>query len=376
LTAPHDKVWAHAPGKLILSGEHSVLFGMPALAMAVARYTEVSFQPLGLGEGLKTAFENLSSGEYYPLKLLSQFKSSLDQRFDQFTRGELDVHKILTRPDDLAVYTLASLLHDNLATPGSAIPGIGALNSKLAPGQLASRSELPIGAGMGSSAAIVAATTVLFENLLERPKTLEERYERVRFCERLKHGRAGPIDAAAVVRGGLVRAGETGIAAPELSSDHGLLTGNGWYWVLHGRPESSTGECVSAVKAEHAQNDALWQRFDDCTTAFLTAIASGDDPDDAISENQRLLERIGVVPDPCQAFIRQIEGIGGAAKICGAGSVRGDSGGVVLVHLEDYDKMAHFMSDYPQMQWSALRLASTGAALGKAPENSTDGAYS
>ena len=374
MTGAHEETKAYAPGKLILSGEHSVLYGAPAVAMAIARYTEVSFRPQGLGEGLKTAFENLSSGGIYPLKLLSKFKSKLDKRFDQFQRGELDVHKILTHPDDLAVYTLASLLTDNAAVPGHAIPGIGAMNSMLAPGQLSSRSQLPIGAGMGSSAAIVAATTVLFEELLNRPKTLEERYERVRFCERLKHGRAGPIDAAAVVRGGLVRAGDAGIDAPVLPDQHGLLRGEGWYWVLHGRPDSSTGECVSAVRAAHGHDDALWQRFHDCTTSFITALSEATDPGEAIRENQRLLEMIGVVPEATQSFVKSIESAGGSAKICGAGSVRGDGGGVVLVHLEDPEKMKYIMADHASLSWSSLQMASKGAALGEAPALLSEGA--
>jgi len=181
LTSTPDAI-AHAPGKLILSGEHSVLYGAPALAMAIAQYTEVWFQPMSPGEGLKTAFQNLSAGASYPLKMLGNFKSSLDQRFDQFLRGDLEVHKILTRPDDLAVYTLASLLQDAAESQDGEITGIGAVGHLPAPGQLGSRSDLSIGAGMGSSAAVVAATTVLFETLLDRPKTLEERYKRVRFA--------------------------------------------------------------------------------------------------------------------------------------------------------------------------------------------------
>ena len=345
-----------------------MIYGAPALAMAVAHYTEVWFRPMSLGQGLKTAFGNLSSGEMYPFSLLSQFKSSLDQRFDQFMRGELDVHKILTRPDDLAVYTLASILQDRLAGGEEDIAGIGAVNRLLAPGQLGSRSTLPIGAGLGSSAAVVAATTVLFENLLDRHKTLEERYARVRFCERLKHGRAGPIDAAAVVRGGLVRAGDAGVDVPDLPENHGLLSGDGWYWVLHGRPESSTGECVSAVRAAHGDDTALWDTFGACTKSFIDALTSGGNPDDEIRENQALLEKIGVVPEAAQGFVREIEAAGGVAKICGAGSVKGDGGGVVLVRMDDAEAMTRFMDAHPNNNWSPLRMAQKGAAVGPAPD--------
>jgi mevalonate kinase len=54
-----------------------------------------------------------------------------------------------------------------------------------------------------------------------------------------------------------------------------------------------------------------------------------------IRENHRLLCRIGVVPQKVQQFVSEVEAAGGAAKVCGAGSVRGDSGGAVLV-LADF----------------------------------------
>lgn len=344
-----------------------MLYGQPALAMAIAEYTEVWFKPLDLGDGIKTAFGSLSGGQIYPLKLLSKFKSSLDHRFDQFVRGELAVHKILTRPDDLAVYTLASILQER-PSGTSPLPGIGALHQFPFPGQLGSRSTLPIGAGMGSSAAVVAAITVLLETLLDRPKTLEERSDRVRFCERLKHGQAGPIDAATVVQGGLVYVGSNGLEDPSISSEHGLLTGDGWYSVLHGRPESSTGECVSHVRDAHGNDAAIWDSFGTCTRAFSDALREGSDPSDVIKENQRLLEHIGVVPDAAKAFVQDVEAAKGAAKVCGAGSVHGDHGGALLVHLKDPEAMQALMVKHPQLVVNKLRLATQGASAGPAPD--------
>ena len=359
---------AHSPGKLIVSGEHSVLYGAPALAMAVARYTEVWFKPVGLGEGLRTAFANLSDGVTYPLAFLQSFKSKLDRRFDQFARGELQVHKVLSHPDDLAVFTLATLLHEK-PTEVETIPGFGAMGQLPAPGELGSRSDLPIGAGMGSSAAVVAATTILFETLLQKPKTPEERYTRVRFCERLKHGKAGPIDASSVVYGGLLRVPGPGQMAEPLTldDDHSLFAGAGWYWVLHGSPFSVTGECVSAVAEAHGQDRPLWDAFADCTKAIEHALTTDADPRAVIKENQRLLERIGVVPDETQRLIAEVEALEGAAKICGAGAVRGDQGGAVLVYLPDAEAMSQLMARRANLNWGALQVAPAGAAPGPAP---------
>ncbi|MDO5091645.1 MAG: GHMP kinase, partial [Cardiobacteriaceae bacterium] len=188
---------ARAPGKLILSGEHSVVYGAPALVMAVARYTTVRFTPLHETGVLKTVLQGFSQGAAYPLSGLARLKDKLDRRFEQFARGERPVQNILHRPDDLVIYTLATLLRQ------LPLPGRSNRHRLPVPGRLSTESELPLGAGMGSSAAAIAATLVLYEHLTDHPLSHEQRFEHIRFCERLQHGKGSAIDAAAVTWGGI-----------------------------------------------------------------------------------------------------------------------------------------------------------------------------
>lgn len=357
-TPQADPARAHAPGKIILSGEHAVVYGAPALAVAVARYTEVTFKPILSSTGLRTAFDNLSSGQFYPLELLRNFKHGLDERFDRFLKGDLPVQKILQRPDDLVIYTMASLVH-HLPMPGVRVDG-----RLPVPGQLNSRSDLPVGAGMGSSAAVIAATFILYEGLMEHAQTLEERFERVRFCERLQHGKGGAIDAASVVFGGANRVQDG--ALTRLDPLPGL-SGDAWYWVLHGAPDSSTGECVAAVRNRFGDDRALWADFAAVTDAVQQALTDSTDPAQALRRNHRLLCHIGVVPPAAQRFVAALEARGASAKICGAGAVRGDHGGIVLVHCPDPAAMADHMAHYPEMRWDRLKIAPQGAARGPAP---------
>jgi mevalonate kinase len=357
ITKPPDQKGARAPGKLILSGEHSVVYGAPALVVAVARHIEIWFTPLHKTGGLRTAFETLAPSAFYPFDLLKVFKENLDRRFDEFMRGELPVQKILQKPDDLAIYTLTSLL------PMLPLPG-GSPDLPLPlPGQLTSKSEMPLGAGMGSSAAVVAATIVLYEHLLGRSQSVEDRFQKVRFCERLQHGKGSAIDASAVVFGGMNRVQGDDIRSIEVPGDHSLARSDGWYWVLQGTPLSKTGECVAEVRNRHGHDTVLWQDFTACTEAFEKIIIADDDPRDVIRENQRLLARIGVVPNPAARFATAVEEAGGAAKISGAGAVRGENGGVMLVYMPDAGAMTRLMAQYPERHWEKLEIARDGAAL-------------
>jgi mevalonate kinase len=69
-------------------------------------------------------------------------------------------------------------------------------------------------------------------------------------------------------------------------------------------------------------------------TIPLSPSISKNDSDaiiEGIRENHRLLVQISVVPEKVQQFIADIEKTGGAAKICGAGAVSGEGGGILWV---------------------------------------------
>lgn len=340
---------ACAPGKLIISGEHAVVYGAQALAVALARYTRVSFKPLSQSRTINTLFAGISSGVQYPLTTLTGLKQKLDQRFEAFLQGQLPVQRILNQPDDLLMYTLSALIQ-HLPLPGRA----QAHSYLPMPGRLTSESDLPPGAGMGSSAAAIAATLVLFEQVLEKPLTVQQRFELVRFCERLQHGRGSAIDAATVTYGGINHLHNQQIHSLDISLDPH------WYWVFTGRPTVSTGECVQQVRRYHQQDSQLWQQFDQVCAELITAIGRGRGMVELLRENHRLLCHIGVVPEPVQQFIARIEAAGGAAKISGAGAHQGATGGLVLVYLPN-TPLAPLLSGYPAYQWDQIKEDTQGA---------------
>ncbi|MCO4759481.1 MAG: mevalonate kinase [Oceanospirillaceae bacterium] len=299
---------AVAPGKVILSGEHSVVYGAPAIALAVGESIQARFSP----DPSQYIVLNTSDADRFSIACdqLAALKQRLDLRYAEFEDGDRPVDQILDAPQELLLYALSHF-------------------SSLPSGTLSTVSTLPTGAGMGSSAAAIAATLVLAEQLSAEPLTLAERFSLVRYCERLQHGRGSAIDAAAVTYGGLVQ-----VQNSEVTRLNCHL-GQGWHRINTGRPPVSTGECVAAVRAKY-EHSTVWSEFADITGAIPAALNRPDTLMGLLQENHRLLHRIGVVPEPVTDFIRQLEQLGGAAKISGAGAHLGDQGGLVLAYLPDH----------------------------------------
>jgi mevalonate kinase len=353
---PKSTKGARSPGKIILSGEHSVVYGAPALVAAVDQYTDVWFTPLTESRVLQTAFGNISKGEIYGMEAIGQLRQKLDDRFELFEKGKLPIQQILQRPDDLAIYTIARLL---VTFP---VPGVKSGGSFPVPGRLSSRSDLPLGAGMGSSAAIIAATLVLYEHFLGKRLADQTRFEWVRFCERLQHGKGSAVDAAAVILGGLNRVERDKVTGIQ-NDDAPIELGDNWYWVLTGIPAVSTGECVATVRKKHGKDSQLWDAFAAITNALETELKTSGDCIATLRENHKLLNQIGVVTPAAQQFIADVEAAGGAAKISGAGATKGENSGIVLVRMPDHDRMTNLMRNYANWSWRALNVSQTGAHL-------------
>lgn len=300
---------ACAPGKIILSGEHAVVYGAPALALAVDRHMRIHYRPDRLP---RLSWRTREHTHELGLDKLANLRRRLDSHFERYLRGELPITRILKKPAELAFYAIdmARVLSGLDVHPR---------------GSLSIDSEIPIGAGMGSSAALIAALLKLFGHF----DSLDALIRQVRYCERLQHGRGSMIDAAAVCSGGLVKLQNEQVSQLPLA-EAGL--GEGWFWVFTGTPASSTGACVDEVRRHFGQS-SIWSEFIDQTEAMAEALLAGITPLEPIRANHRLLSRIGVVPAPLQRFAEQVEQRGGAAKVCGAGAVSGDQGGLMLVWL-------------------------------------------
>jgi len=119
------------------------------------------------------------------------------------------------------------------------------------------------------------------------------------------------------------------------------------YLINTGTPESLTGECVEKA-AVFFKESSLAEDFAATTLAMDGALQQGSlvEMNNCIRENQRLLTKIGVVPESVQEFIQVIEQHQGSAKICGAGAIKGDSAGVILALTDDPELLSTLCKRY------------------------------
>lgn len=307
---------AIAPGKLILSGEHSVVYGKPAIAMAIDRSVVATIEDSVDGQ-VSFDLPDISERDSFTMLALQDFKRRALHNYHLFLDGKMGIRDVLHKPVDLFKFGFITVL-DGLHR---------SLDSGIV---IKLKSNLPVGSGMGSSAAAVLSELRALGHYLRVDFKPEWYYEFSLETEKLQHGHPSGVDSYISLYGGCA-AFQNGqarsIPLPRMKT----------YLVETGRPESTTGECVVQVK-EQFQNDLIWNDFETVTTEVEKAVCENNSAlmRSLLRENHRLLCRIGVVPEKVRRFIDEIECAGGAAKICGAGSVRGQNGGVVLV-------MADFM---------------------------------
>lgn len=307
---------AKAPGKIIFSGEHAVVHGRPALVMAVNRYVRAEAEPLDT-HAIEIVFPALPMPDPLPTAALPGLQKRLQTNYQRFLSGELGIRHVLGEPGELIQYAVIHLLEETGASLDGGV-------------RIRLESDIPIGCGMGASAAVIAATLGAMAGMLGVSPSRDNLYGWTLDVEKFQHGHPSGVDPFITVHGGLVRFqhGEAIALPPPRPGVHLALTGI---------PASTTGECVAHVARTFPATDPIWSQFQRVAEEMESAMRQGqwDEARAAVRANHRLLCRIDVVPRRVQSFIERVEAAGGAAKICGAGAIDGDAGGVVLMLADD-----------------------------------------
>lgn len=94
-----------APGKLILSGEHAVVYGQPALAMAVNRYVTATVTRETAPQVLFD-LSDLSHHSRLSYDALHLLKEKIKQKYYRFIRGDYSIREVLQKPSLLLIFML------------------------------------------------------------------------------------------------------------------------------------------------------------------------------------------------------------------------------------------------------------------------------
>lgn len=315
LKSADDAITVFAPGKLILSGEHAVVYGNPALVMAINRYAQVSVKHEASSE-ISLNLADLAYHNHLSLRTLSRLKAKVKEKYRRFTSGDFSIREVLQKPFELAQFVLGVLTDS--------------MHPVLPKGmKVHVQSDIPMGCGMGSSAATILGVMLAISHYLKKPLSSEELFQLALEAENMQHGFSSGLDLKIAMHGGCLYVHEQQLE-PRPAPSFPL------YLVNTGAPACSTGECVEKVshffrlaKINHA--------FANATYAMDAALKkqSVSDMQQAMRDNHQLLVDIGVVPKKVQQFIAAIEAKQGAAKICGAGSIVGDQAGAVLISIDE-----------------------------------------
>lgn len=284
------------PGKVILSGEHSVVYGFEAVVAAVNRFITLSI-----------SWDGQTDQQFFQ-QLLANFST-------------LNVIEVINAIDAHAV------THSVL---------------KL-------ESEIPLGCGMGSSAALASALSLLCLIFAQQPHDLETINRYSFLLEKQAHENPSGIDNTIVTRGGIIKYQRKPEGTAVYSSLNRADFLDNLYLVNTGKPAETTAELVQKVRKAMSTDPKkighAMSTIAEATQVIIRCLMSKPDDRqlrDAFNKNEDGLEQIGVVSDSCIEFIKNIRSLGGVAKVSGAGGYKTHSG-VVLVYPGNEKRIYEFL---------------------------------
>lgn len=275
-----------ATAKVILFGEHAVVYGEPALAAPVASLT---------------ARARVEFGDGQPRMRSSAFSGALDRAPER-------------------VQPTVTALTATLETLGRSADGV----------RLEISSDIPVARGLGSSAAVASAIVDAVADALDVALSDDERYELVQTAERAAHGSPSGLDARSVRADAPVwfragRASRVEVAAPL----HLVIADTG----VRGRTRGAVDEVAARRRADPDGVGASIARLGELARVSRDAVAQGDV--DAIGRAmdaaQRILTALGVGH-------RALDHLAAAAHASGALGAKltgGGQGGCLLALATD-----------------------------------------
>jgi mevalonate kinase len=289
------KVSYSAPVKVILSGEHAVVYGKPALVCAIDRRLAV------------TVIE-----------------------------GESD-------NTDPSVKEIVLIVKRYLK--GKKIP----LREKKC--RISIGSDIPVGRGLGSSGALsVAAAASLMDFFTGVQHSLEEINNCAYQIEKLFHKNPSGVDPTTSCFGGLIFYRKEFEFLKTISSLHAKIPkkiAQNIYLVDSGKPGETTAEMVQQIGGlyndQSTYMEEIFQRVERVTKRMVVSLIKEDGKffGETVAENEELLEKMGAVSPSAIKLLKALRQFG-VGKITGAGG-RKKGSGYILFYTERGDTLVKYL---------------------------------
>lgn len=293
-----------AISKIILSGEHSVVYGKPAIALPV--------------------FGSKSSVKIFDNSEKSGFIIKAPQLEKTFYLNE---KKDIYNPIELTVINF--LNNNEISLKQNIIIEIF--------------SEIPIASGMGSGASISSALIKVLARFFNIPLSKKELYTQVFEIEKIYHGNPSGVDPTVIIykKPLYFIKGKTPEFITKKTEPNYCLA------IIDSKIRSSTIEVVNLVKQKREANtlkyDRLFDEIEMITEKIKSAFCNSDIVNFGLlmNENQIKLKEIGVSNDNLDSIITLSKKFGSlGSKISGAGL------GGVLISLIEKEKIDFFRNSF------------------------------
>jgi len=302
-----DSVTASAPAKVILFGEHFVVYGQPAIVLAINKRASVTAQ---LRRDERISINSVD------LRVAGIFRKERFQAVKGGSKARLKLEPVRNAVQQVL---------EKAATKKGVDMSI--------------RSDIPIAAGLGSSAAVATSTVAAVSHLLGVELSRDDIFRMAYESERLVHGTPSGIDPAISTYGGALQFQRSrDFIDLKVQANIPLVIGNT-------KVERSTGELVAKVRQVKESFPSIVDLIiiTGARTALLAVEALRMENLQTVGElmniNHALLSAVGVSHESLERLVYAARN-GGAygAKLTGGG------GGGCMIALAEESRLKKVMT--------------------------------
>jgi len=329
------EIRASVPAKVILFGEHYVVYGKRALAAAINRR-------------LAVGVSSQEKREYHiKIEDIPTFGLEFDLEVGNDKKIKVRPYKDYGTAEKALAYVRSSIeyLEERYGIGDEGV-------------EIEIKSEIPLSAGLGSSAATCVATIAALKEYFGVEGDVEGIRSDAHNIEKMVQGAASPIDTAISTYGGYVLVERNEVKRLHLAELDLIVGCVGSIPLSMDTTKASeiglkTKRIVEGVKNRRAMFtsifDSVFDAADEITAQAIHAIEGGDlvKVGALMDINHGLLDAIGVVPRRLSELVKMAQNLGAlGAKVTGAGGLdeMGGVGSVLVLPGESGDRIKAAMA--------------------------------